>query len=662
MSNADKVERLRAKAGELHTQGQLEEAERLYRRILELHRSDPAARYAIGVICLQQDRPAQALALLEPLAAAMPNQGDILSQCARAKQALGRDDEALLDFERALQANPGNALALFYRADLLAGRERLVEALESYQRLSQVAPAYGEGWFRRGNLLWRMDRLEEALASFRQALECDPNRFGAAFNSGTMLLKLERYDEAYAAFQKAADLAPGQPYVLGGLAAAVLSGCDLERWPDLQAKVIAAVRDGSAVIVPLDFLPFCDDGALRRRCSETFAADRVTRPAAPLWTGQPYNHDRIRIAYLSADFRQHATAELIAGLIEAHDRTRFEVGAVSFGRDDGSALRARMTGAFDWFEDARQKSDVEVAQGLKEREIDIAIDLKGHTLESRPGILACRPCPVQVNYLGYPGTIGADWLDYILADARVLPFDRQDFYIEKIVHLPHCYQVNDSDRAIGETPSRAEAGLPPDGFVFCCFNAAWKITPAMFDAWMRLLTAMPGSVFWLLDDNAIAKRNLAAAAQARGVDPGRLVFAPRLPTVAHLARHRLADLFLDTLPYNAHTTASDALWAGLPVLTCLGTQFDGRVAASLLETIGLPELVTHSLEDYEKLALSLARDPARLQGLRARLQANRLTSPLYDTDRFRRDLETAYLRTMEIARAGQAAESFAVPG
>jgi predicted O-linked N-acetylglucosamine transferase (SPINDLY family) len=662
MSNADKVEKLRLKAGDLHNAGRLEEAEQVYRRILELHRTDQGARYAIGVIRLQQGHAAEALMLLEPLAAEAPRNGDMLCQCGKARQALGRHEEALRDFERALEVNPNNALALFYRGDLFGEMGQAQEALQSYERLLQIAPGYGEAWFRRGNLLWQMERLEEAWTSFRRALDCDPARFSAAFNCGTVLLKLERFDEAFAAFEQAAALAPQQPYLLGGLAAAVLGGCDLQRWPGVQARVTEAVRDKAAVIVPLDFLPFGDDAALRRRCSETFVADRVPQPAGPLWTGRPRDHDRVRIAYLSADFRQHATAELIAGLIAAHDRTRFEVGAVSFGRDDGSALRARLAGSFDWFEDVRLKSDRDVALRLKDKEIDIAVDLKGHTQDSRPGILAHRPCPVQVNYLGYPGTIGAPWLDYILADARVLPFDRQAFYSEKIVHLPHCYQANDATRAIGETPSRAEAGLPAEGFVFCCFNAAWKITPTMFDAWMRVLPAVPDSVLWLLDDNQTARRNLAAAAAARGVDPARLVFAPRIASAAHLARHRLADLFLDTLLYNAHTTASDALWAGLPVLTCLGTQFDGRVAASLLETIGLPELVAHNMEDYEALALALARDPARLKALRTRLAENRRTSPLYDTDRFRRSLEAAFLRMMEISRAGQAPQSFAVPG
>jgi predicted O-linked N-acetylglucosamine transferase (SPINDLY family) len=661
MSNAEKIEKLHAKAAELHGAGQLDEAEQLYRRILGLHRSDLKARHMLGVIRLQHGRAAEAQAMLEPLVAEASGDADIRAHLGQALQELGHREEALAEFDRALALNPGNALVLLFRGNLLTQAGLFGQALQSYDRLLHLAPGYDEAWFRRGVALWQMEKFEDALASYAKALDCNPRRFSAAFNCGTVLLKLERYDEAFAAFEKARALSPDHPYVLGGLVGAVLGGCDLKRWPDFQAQVVEAVRDKKAVIVPLDFLPFCDDGALRRQCSESFIADRVPLPAQPLWPGTQYGHDRIRIAYLSADFRQHATTDLIAGLIERHDRTRFEVGAISFSRNDGSAMRARLIEAFDWFEDVRLKSDADVAQWLNDREIDIAVDLKGHTQESRPGILAHRPCPVQAGYLGYPGTIGAPWLDYILADTRVLPFDRQAFYSEKIVHLPHCYQVNDDSRAIGTTPARSEAGLPAHGFVFCCFNAGWKLTPAMFDIWMRLLQAVPESLLWLLDDNATAKRNLALRARERGIDPVRLVFAPKIASAAHLARHRLADLFLDTLPYNAHTTASDALWAGLPVVTCLGHEFDGRVAASLLETIGLPELVTHTLEEYEALALALARDPARLGNLRARLQENRLASPLYDTDRFARSLEAAYLRMMEISRAGRAPESFAVP-
>ena len=662
MSNADKVEKLRAKAKALHGAWQLDEAEHLYRRILELHRTDLEARHMIAVLRLQQGRVAEALEMFEPLAAEAPGDADIRAHRGQALKELGRRDEALADFDHALALKPSNVLPLLYRGNLLREAGLFAQALESYDRLLLVAPGYDEAWFCRGSTLWLMDRFEDALASYAKALERNPGRFSAAFNSGNVLLMLERYDEAFTAFEKARALAPDHLYVLGGLASAVQGGCDLPRWPDYQAQAVKAVRDQSKVIAPLVYLPFCDDGALRRRCSERFVADRVPMPGPPLWNGRHYSHDRIRIAYLSADFRQHATADLIAGLIERHDRRRFEVSAFSFSRDDGSAMRERLIRGFDRFEDVRVRSDAEVARLLRDGEFDIAVDLKGHTEGSRPGILAHRPCPVQVSYLGYPGTIGAPWLDYILADARVLPLEQQIHYSEKIVHLPHCYQVNDSTRAIGETPTRAEAGLPDDVFVFCCFNAPWKLTPAMFDVWMRLLKAVPASVLWLLDDNATARRNLASAAVAQGVDPGRLIFAPRIPSAAHLARHRLADLFLDTLPYNAHTTASDALWAGLPVLTCLGAQFDGRVAASLLETVGLPELVTRSMEEYEALALALARDPHRLGSLRARLEETVPTSPLYDTDGFRRSLEAAYRRMVEISRAGRAPESFAVPG
>ena len=643
MSNALKIEKLRATAGTLYAAGQWDEAEKLCRRILELHRTDLAARTMIGEIRLSQGRAAEALAVFDPLVAEAPGDAGIRAQRGLALQDLGRRQEALADFDQALAIKPGNVISLLYRGNLFLESGAFDNALAAYEQLIRSAPGYDEGWFRRGSALWLLERFEDALASYANALTLNPGRFGAAFNSGTVLLKLDRYDEAFAAFEQARNIAPAHPYVLGGNASAVLGGADLVRWDDCRAQVISAVQNSSAVIAPLTFMPFCDEGALRRACSETFVADRVPMPAAPLWNGERYGHDRIRVAYLSSDFHQHATAALIAGLIERHDRSRFEITGISFSRDDGSAMRARLIKAFDHFEDVRTLDDAQAAQLLRAREIDIAVDLKGHTEGARPGILAHRPCPVQVNYLGYPGTIGAPWLDYILADTIVLPLSDQPFYSEKIIHLPHCYQVNDSSRVMAEnTPSRAEAGLTASGFVFCCFNAAWKITPRIFAIWMRLLASVPGSVLWLLDDNDTARGHLRKAATAHGIDPARLVFAPRTEPAAHLARHRLADLFVDTLPYNAHTTASDALWAGLPLVTVLGNQFDGRVAASLLTALGLPELVAPSLETYEALALALARDPARLAQVKAQLAHNRLSSPLFDTDGFRTAIETAY--------------------
>ncbi len=662
MAAAGAIEQLRAQAQACQSAGRLEEAEQLCRRILDIVPGDLEARHMIGVLRLQQGRAEDALQIIAPLAAEAPGHADIRTHHGLALQFLGRLDEALADFDAALALKPDNGLTLLYRGNLLLDAGRPADALASYDRLLAIAPGYDEAWFRRGGALWLLDRFEDALASYRKALEINPSRFGAAFNSGTALLKLERYDEALAAFERAAALAPDHRYVPGAIAGAVSGGCDLARWEDARAGVIAAVKNRSGVIAPLTFLPYCDDGDLRRACSTAFAADRAPQTDRALWTGERYSHDRIRLAYLSSDFHQHATAELIAGVIESHDRAQFEVTAISFSRDDGSPMRARIVKAFDRFEDVRAVSDGDVAGFLRAQEIDIAVDLKVHTEGARAGILAHRPCPVQVNYLGYPGTLGAPWLDYIIGDAVVLPFGDQDFYSEKIVHLPHCYQANDARRAIADTAaSRAESGLPERGFVFCCFNAAWKITPAIFDVWMRLLKAVPHSVLWLLEDNEAMTRNLRAAASARGVDAARLVFAARLPPAMHLARHRLADLFLDTLPYGAHTTASDALWTGLPLLTCLGKQFDGRVAASLLQTIGLPELVTPSLADYEALALSLARDPQMLAGLRARLAANRLTGPLYDAARFTRSIEAAWRRMMETSRQGRKPESFTVP-
>jgi protein O-GlcNAc transferase len=370
---------------------------------------------------------------------------------------------------------------------------------------------------------------------------------------------------------------------------------------------------------------------------------------------------RIRVAYLSADFRGHATAYLMAGLFKQHDRSRFEIIGVSFGADDGSDMRAQLAGSFDQFLDVSAQGDREVAELLRQRGVDIAVDLKGHTEAGRPGILAYRPAPVQVTYLGYPGPLGLDFIDYVVGDKVILPLDQQPFYAEKFVHLPGTYQVNDSQRVIAtRAPTRAELGLPSDAFVFCCFNHTWKITPAMFDIWMRLLRSVDGSVLWLFQSNDPACANLRKEAQARGIDPARLVFAPFRDQAEHLARIACADLFLDTLPCNAHTTASDALWAGVPVLTALGETFAGRVAASLLHGVGLPELITESLPEYEALARKLATDPALLQSLRRKLAHNRSRCALFDTARFTRHLESAYTTMWEIARRGEGPRSFAV--
>ncbi|MFN3399617.1 MAG: glycosyltransferase, partial [Ferrovibrio sp.] len=370
---------------------------------------------------------------------------------------------------------------------------------------------------------------------------------------------------------------------------------------------------------------------------ETFAA------APPVEFPPPVSGRRLRVGYFSADFHRHATAFLMAGLFEQHDRSRFEIFGISFGKSYQDDMRRRLIAGMEHFIDVYGKSDAEIVALARDLELDIAIDLKGYTLNARAGIFASRVAPLQASYLGYPGTMGAGFIDYIIADGVVIPPEHDAHYTEAVVRLPGSYQVTDSRREIAARDfSRADCGLPQDGFVFCCFNNTYKITPDIFDIWMRLLQAVPGSVLWLLEASAGVADRLKAEAQTRGVAPERLVFAPRMDQAEHLARQRLANLFLDTFHYNAHTTASDALWAGLPVLTKLGDSFAGRVAASLLQAAGLPELITTSSADYEKLTLALATDPARLMALRQKLAATRDTCPLFDTPRFTRGIEVAF--------------------
>jgi protein O-GlcNAc transferase len=692
---ASSLQQLLDRAIACHRQGQLAQAEALYQQILQAQPSHFDARHMLGVIRYQQGRGSEALELVEAAlklnpgsARALSNRGLILYVLRRYEEALAsfdqalaldptsvdalnnrgntlqrlkRNEEALECFDRVLALVPGHIEALNNRGNALQGLKHYEEAVESYQRALRLRPNYPDALYNCGCALAALGKFGEALQYFNQAQGRRPDHAETRFSRGDALNAIKRYEDAIASYEKAIALRPDHPYAFSGLAEAALSICDWPRIAELAPRLETLVAERRAIVNPFTLIRFSDKPALQLQCAQAFIADKIGAPLGPLWRGERWSHERIRVAYLSADFHQHATAYLIAELIEQHDRDRFEILGISFGRDDGSDIRRRVISAFDWVHAARSNSDREIAQLLREREVDIAIDLKGYTLESRPEIFAFRPAPIQASYLGYPGTMAADFIDYIIADHVVIPPEQARYYSEKIVRLPHCYQCNDRKRAIADaTPSRQEAGLPENGFVFCCFNNNYKITPPVFDVWMRLLRAVPDSVLWLLRENVVAEGNLQREAKARGVDPARLVFADRLPVAEHLARHRLADLFLDTLPYNAHTTASDALWAGLPVLTCQGVGFAARVASSLLNAVGLPELVTTSLADYEALALRLASDARLLGELRARLAANRLTRPLFDTRRFCRHLEAAYTRMWETWQRGEAPESFAV--
>jgi predicted O-linked N-acetylglucosamine transferase (SPINDLY family) len=618
--------------------GNLAEATRLYRQILAAS-PIPEVMVNLGNVLAQQGNREEALAQYDRALAQRGNFFEALFNRGNLHLESGRSQDALADYEKVLAIRPDVAGIWNNRGTALRRLHRLEEALLSYERAVTLAPSHANALTNRAIALFDLRRLDQALAASEAALAAQADFAEALYIRGNILRDLGRLQEAQQSFERVLQAQPQHALALNGLAQTSAILCDWTRTAALVPRLKSDVQAGRAVIQPFVLMGYSEDAALLRRCAENYV-HRAAPAQPPLRDGKPYGHDRIRLAYLSADFHTHPTAQLMVELFERHDRNRFEVTAFAFGPDDGSAMRQRLIKAFDYFEDVRRLSDLDIAKLMRAREIDIAIDLNGHTHDARPGIFSHRPAPVQVNYLVYPGTTGASYMDYILGDRVVLPVDQQPFFSEKIVQLSDCYQANDATRIVPPPPSRAEAGLPDSAFVFCCFNNSWKITAPVFDIWMRLLQQVPGSVLWLLESSATD--NLRSQAKARSVDPARLVFAPRLPPDQHLARHPLADLFLDTLPYNAHTTCSDALWAGLPAVTCHGAAFHGRVAASLLKAVGLAELIAMRPQDYEARALELAQNPALLQATRDKLQRNRLTAPLFDSERFRKNIETAY--------------------
>ena len=645
----------------LHDQDKLTESLASYDRALAVRPDYAEALYSRGVILQKLKRFEEALASYDRALTVRPDYAGALSNRGVILQKLKRFDEALASYDRALTVRPDYAEALSNRGNTLHELKRFEEALASYDRALAVRPDYTEALSNRGNTLHELKRFEEALASCDRALAVRPNFAEALYNRSVILQKLKRFEEALASYDRLLAAKADHPHAFSGVAHCVMRLCDFDRRTRFATDLCAHVSGKKSIVSPFVLLGYSGDPALQVQCARNHIENMIPSPLPPLCSGQKWRHDKLRVAYLSPDFRSHPTAVQTAELFELHDRSRFEIIGVSFGVDDRSEMRKRLVAAFDEFHDVRKNSDKEVAKLLNDRHFDIAVDLAGYTQDSRPTILAHRPVPIQVNYLGFPATMGADFIDYIIADAMVLPVEHQPYYTEKVVYLPDCYQVNDTKRKIAErTPTRQEIGLPEHAFVLCCFNNNWKITPEIFDIWMRLLQQVEGSVLWLLGDNEGAERRLRKETQRRGIDPSRLVFAGRLPPAEHLARHRLADLFLDTLPYNSHTTASDALWAGLPVLTCKGEAFAGRVAASLLHAVGIPELITSNLEDYQTLALKLVRDAALLAEIKAKLARNRNTYPLFNTERFACHIEAAYRTMWETWQRGEVPKSFSV--
>ena len=680
----------------LHRAGQLQEAARLYGEVLAVNPNQLDALYLLGFVHFQRgefaaalahydralslkpdffdalaargaalsslERHEDALVAYDKVVAARPDHAQTWSNRGNALLALARGTEALASYDRALRLNRDYPDAWRNRGIALLQLARLHEALASFDKALALNPAWAEAWEDRATLLARLGRREDAVVAFNRALALKPGNPDLLYNRGNTLAILKHYEEAIRDCEAVLAIDPGYPYARGVSIHAKLQSCDWRSLDEEKTKVTAALRAGKRVISPFNLKALSDSPEEQLRCAELWVAHECPPSPKPLSHGERYGHERIRLVYVSGDFNNTAVATLMAGVFERHDRSRFETIAVSFGASDRTPMRVRLESAFERFIDVRGRSDAEIAALLREMEADIAVDLMGFTGECRSFIFAQRPAPVQVNYLGFAGTMGAPYIDYILADPTVIPEQQHRHYAEKIATLPHCYLPADATRPIAERrPSRAEAGLPERGFVFASFNNAYKFAPAMFDIWMRLLRAAEGSVLWLPENNALAMRNLAREAYSRGVGAERIVFAPLVPVAEdHLARLKLADLFLDTLPYNAHTTAIDALWAGVPVLTLLGNSFAGRVAASALTSVRLPELIAESPSAYESMALNLARDPAALAKLKAKLARNRPACPLFDTKRFTRDLEAAFAAMWERHQQGLPPASFAV--
>lgn len=641
----------------LHKQGQLTQAKSLYEQVLVKQPQHFDALHLLGVIALQTGKPELAQALIGKAIVIKPNYAPAYSNRGAALKDLKRYEEALASYDKAIAIRPDYAEVFNNRGTALRELNQLDEAIASYEQAIAIQPNYAEAFNNLGNVLKDLQQLEEALVYYDKAVKSKPDYAEAFNNRGITLQLLNRLDEALANFDTAITLKPNFDFLLGLKLHAQMHLCD---WRDLTAqlhRLETALVLGLMVTQPFELLGLSNKPALQLKSAKLYAEALFPDSEFLEDFKRRDSSERIRIGYYSADFHNHATAYLMAELFEAHDAQRFELYGFSFGSPKQDEMRQRVSAGFDHFFDVTQKSDREVALMSRALGIDIAVDLKGYTQDSRVGIFAQRCAPVQVNYLGYPGTMGAPYFDYIVADKVLIPPESQQHYSEKVVYLPHSYQVNDAKRKIADTVfTRKALGLPESGFVFCCFNNNYKILPTTFDAWMRLLKAVDGSVLWLLETNTSAAHNLRQEAQVRGVEPSRLVFAKRMKLEDHLARHRAADLFLDTLPYNAHTTTSDALWAGLPVLTLMGQTFAARVAASLLTAMDLPELITHTQEDYEAKALELAQNPLQLARLKDKLERNRATSTLFNGQLFARHLEAAYAQMHKRHLSGERPE------
>ncbi len=668
--------------------GLAESAIAYFNRALEIKPDNAEAYLGLGILFANLGRDEQAITCFTKVVAIIPLHADAHNNLGILLGKKGRYEEAIAAVEQALKIRPAYAVTHLNLGILLKDCGRTDDAVAAFRTAISCKPDYASAYNNLGLLLGSLGRNEDAVAALSQALAIKPdfaeahNNLGVAlsnlgrhdqaiihfqtayginpsyaeahYNAGSLLGNLGHHDQAIACFDRALRLKPSYARARAWKLHQLRAICDWDGFA-ADAGAIAQLGIAGEAVPPFFMLCLEDDPARQLIRARRFAEQYLpaTRPSARLHPGP--RPARLQIGYFSADFHDHATMHLMARLFELHDRSRFRLHAFSYGPETGDAMRIRVKQAFDAFHDVWSLGDGEIANLARREGIDIAVDLKGYTRDSRERLFARRVAPVQVGYLGYPGTTGAPFMDYLIADRIVIPDERRHHYSETLIYLPHSYQANDDTREIAQSaPTRRELGLPQDAFVFCCFNNSYKITAAEFDVWMRLVGNNGGSVLWLLKSSPSAERNLRKEAQRRHIDPDRLVFAERVPPALHLARHCHADLFLDTFVYNAHTTASDALWAGLPLVTMAGKGFASRVAASLLQACGLAELITETPERYEQLAHALAADPEKLGQLRAKLSATRRMASLFRTEVFVRQLERGFDEAWRRSREGDA--------
>jgi protein O-GlcNAc transferase len=648
--------------GIMHDRGRLAEAIQWYQQAMKLNPDLAAGHHHLGLVYKDQGRLNEAIECYQKALSLTPAPAKVLNSLGIALCTQGRLEEGVSCYREAIQHQPVFPEAYTNLGSALKGLGKPDEALVCFQKALTVKPDAGEIYNNMGSVWRDKGDLEQAVSCYRQAIILREDLVEAYFNLGSVNKEWGKLKNSIEFFRSAVVRQPTYSKALNQLVHQIQRGCLWKELDDFAFKLDSLTAQELKQGVKTGETPFVSvsrraDPEVNLAIASSFSR-HISKAAASLkknynFKGAVANQSRIRIGYLSSDFRDHATAHLMMGLFGCHSRNKFEVFCYSHGRNDGSTYRKRIQNDCDKFIELIDRSDGDAADQIHEDKIDILVDLKGHTRDHRLAISALRPAPVQVSFLGFPGTTGADFFDYIIADPTVIPERHKSFYSEKIVYMPHCYQVNDHTQAIVSDRSPAAAhGLPEDGFVFSAFHQSYKIDPIMFNSWMNILTAVPGSVLWLLKNNDFAEQNLKMAAKKRGIDPHRLVFGPRMPKEKHLGRHRLAELMLDSRIYNGHTTTSDALWAGVPVISLMGSHFASRVSASLLKALGLPELITDTLEEYEKLSVRLALDSAELKMLQKKLAKNQKTHPLFDTRRYVRNLENAFIQMWHTYAAG----------